>query len=187
MIFSFLLLLYLSLMRIHSFKNLLFPIDHFFPGPVRWTFGKTSLILAPNLFSLSPIFQYHNHKSAVLHRHTYSSAIHLPQPWAHAFSFIVHLFPIASSPAIFKHGEVCPLPSVYSPWMLPLPLFASTWSNRISLQPFSIYFSNFVALYCGLHCFHVTEIIPIKKWLKTKTPKARAYSYPSLLHIWQYC
>lgn len=50
----FLFFLSLPLMSTHSFKNLSFPINHFFLGPGRWPFAETSLIVATNLFSLSP-------------------------------------------------------------------------------------------------------------------------------------
>lgn len=176
-------------MSIHSFENLWFPIDHFFPGPERWTFGKTSLIVILSLFSLSPspniiiINQLFSADIFILHPSTCLSLI--PMPVFLAFSLIVHLLPIASSPAVFKHGRRCVpcLVCIHPECFYFLSLFHL---DQIEYPcSLSLFFSDYVAFYCGFHYFHFTEIIPIKKW--PKIPKAKSLFLPPWLHIWQYC
>lgn len=180
--FTFLFLLSLPLMSTHSFENLLFPIEHFFPGPVRWTFGETSLTVILHLFSLFPVTQYHNHKPAVLHR--LSSHTPLPQSRPHACitCFLSHCSPSPHcfQPAVFKHGRRC-VPCLMRTHPECFYILSLSHLGQIeypcSFSLLVLFCFNFVAFCCGFHYFHFTEIIPIKKWPKISKAKSLFFSF----------
>ena len=119
-------------MSTHSFENLLFPIHHFFTDHVRWPSGETPLIVAPNLFSLSPISQYYYHKPADFHGHMYSLPTYLffwpkiPKSRCQQGSFFLRAV---------KEGSVLGL----SPWLVGghlLPTFLHMVFPLISVSKF---------------------------------------------------
>lgn len=92
--------------RIHTFL----PRSAFFLF-LRWPSGQRSLIVAPDLFSLSLISQYHDDKPAVLQGHAYYSRTHLSSALSLCLCFLLsllllYLSSITSCPAICKHVEV---------------------------------------------------------------------------------
>ena len=85
--------------------------------------GQTSLIVAPNLFSLAHNSQYHNDKPAVLQGHTYYSCTRLSSTLSLCLCFLLsllllYLSSITSCPAICKHVEVWLLFLMYPNCML---------------------------------------------------------------------
>lgn len=90
---------------------------------LRWPSGQTSLTVAPNLFSLSPISQYHNDKPAVLQGHTYYSRTRRSSTLSICLRFLLsllllYLSSITSCPAVCKHVEVWLLSLMYPNCML---------------------------------------------------------------------
>lgn len=90
---------------------------------LRWPCGQTSLTVASNLFSLSPISQYHKDKPAVLQGHTYYSRTCRSSTLLLCLHFLLsllllYLSSITSCPAVCKLVEVWLLSLMYPNCML---------------------------------------------------------------------
>lgn len=123
-----LLLRSLPLMSTPSFENLLFPINHLFPGPGRWSLGKNitdcAIIIFYFLwFSIIIILIQLFSRDIPIHRHMHSSPSHWPSAlssWLH-FLLSLSLFQLSliiSNPAGFKQQRYGPLPGIYTSCIL---------------------------------------------------------------------